>query len=330
MIRRHASVLLALAAVSALAGTQAVAAPPMTVLDDPLAGAASGFDVMAGTAFTCTLESGPISSTSYRYVEPDAFTSFAVRIPSCGACPEPQTLAVRTISFRVRWFAACAAQAEVSIVRAVASGGCLAPDPTQVLCGPTLHPLVGTGSVGIIHTLTLPTDCCVSGDAFVRVRFIGLDGCSVSPALTGTTTACVNCEAFFTTAVSTPTLTDWCTVVPNGLWWRIESDCCAATGIDLPLIDGRGLQLVVAPNPATETVELAFEAPSGREARLEIFDLAGRRCATVAAGRFGPGAHRAAWNGRLDRGGRASAGVYRARLTSDQAVLTRQILWLPR
>lgn len=334
MIRRRSMTLLTLAALAAIATTQAAAAPPPTVIEDPAPGPAVSFDVTTGAVFTCTIEPGPISSTSTAFTHPDNFTAIAMRVPTCATCPDPQTLDLKTISIRIRWLRECAAQAEVSVVRAVSSGGCLVPDPTQVLCGPVVHAISSPGSVGIIHTLPIPTGCCVSGNAFVLVRFIDTLNCSIVgsswPFLTRMSDACVNCQAFFTTAVNHPTMTDWCTIAPTGLWWRLESDCCAATGVDLPLPGAPGLQLTIAPNPATATAELMFEVPSGLEARLEIFDLTGRRCATVAAGTFGEGVHRAMWRGELDAGGTASPGVYRARLTSSEGTLTRQILWLPR
>ena len=332
MIRLAAvpAALLSVAALAAFSTTLVAASPPITIVDDPATDYAAAFAATTGIAATCTLEPGPISATSLAFSQPDAFTAMAGRIAPCAACPSPQTLDLKTVSIRVRWLSACTAQAEVSIVGATGTAGCLVPNPTQVLCGPTLHTISSPGQVGIIHTLPIPSGCCVSGDAFVLVRFIGFQNCSASPGLTLATTACVNCDEYFTTNVSRPSLTDWCTISTNGLWWRLEADCCTVTGIGESLPSVPGLRLAVSPNPATSAAELRFDVFSETEARLEIFDLAGRRCATVVAGRFGTGPHRATWRGDFDGGGTAPPGVYRARLTSREGVLTKHLVWLPK
>jgi hypothetical protein len=187
------------------------------------------------TNAACTLEPGPISGTSYVLQPPDAFTAVAWKIPmsSCTACPSPAALDLKTVSFRVRWFGACTATAEISIVGAQPGPGCLVPDPTQVLCGPVSYSISGTAAGGVVYTLPTPSGCCVSGDAFIVIRFGGFDQCvtpSFAPGLTATLLPCVNCEEYYTSTVSAPSFTDWCSF-PSAmsLWLSVDADCCIPT-----------------------------------------------------------------------------------------------------
>ena len=75
-----------------------------------------------------------------------------------------------------------------------------------------------------------------------------------------------------------------------------------------------------APNPFRDRTTLTFELDRPGDVRLEVFDAAGRRVATLAEGRRAAGSHTVAW----DAAGLAS-GVYVARLRSDDAVATRQM-----
>jgi hypothetical protein len=61
------------------------------------------------------------------------------------------------------------------------------------------------------------------------------------------------------------------------------------------------------------TVE--FVLPEAGEARLELFDLGGRRVATLAEGPFRAGMHRVRWDGQGEAGA-LPAGLYFVRLLS--------------
>jgi plastocyanin len=84
-----------------------------------------------------------------------------------------------------------------------------------------------------------------------------------------------------------------------------------------------------APNPTAGAASIRFALTRGGRARLEVFDVRGRRVAVVADRRLDAGAYAARWDGRTRHGGRAAAGVYYLRLTvpgtsdSREIVLTR-------
>jgi endonuclease/exonuclease/phosphatase family metal-dependent hydrolase len=70
------------------------------------------------------------------------------------------------------------------------------------------------------------------------------------------------------------------------------------------------------PNPLARTSTLRFDLAEAGHARLEIFDLTGRRVRTVADRVFAAGGHSFTWDGRLDDGAFADAGLYFVRLSA--------------
>jgi hypothetical protein len=63
--------------------------------------------------------------------------------------------------------------------------------------------------------------------------------------------------------------------------------------------------------------------------QLDIYDLAGRRVATVARVRMSAGWHDLAWSGRSRVGGRVSAGIYICRLIVAGRSQDRKVVYLP-
>jgi hypothetical protein len=225
--------LLTAIALAVLLPGSALAVPSLTV--DAAAPAMP--PVIEGATGACTIETGPIGNVSSAWQGPDFLTAIATPIQptQCSACPSPQILTLNSVSFRLRWLTACSATAEVSIVGATGSPGCLAPDPSQVLCGPLSYTVSGPGSVGIVHTLPLPSGCCVSQPAFVLVRFTGFESCSggSAPGITNNTLACSPCQSWWSTVLSYPSLSDRCLEGTGaGLsqtWLSVDADCCAPT-----------------------------------------------------------------------------------------------------
>jgi hypothetical protein len=206
----------------------AVSLPPQAVTDEAPV-------TIEGTAIgICTVETPPPSTTSYTWT-PDNWTNFVWRIhpDACAACPFPQALAMESVAFRVRWLGKCDAQVELTIIGAKGPNGCPQPDTTNVLCGPTLHPISSDFLPGQkAHTLPIIVPCCISQDAFIRIRFVSLqcdDPQITSIGLTSTGVPCTNCEQYFGTTSLYPGLNDWCTSFapsPNELWTRYTANCC--------------------------------------------------------------------------------------------------------
>lgn len=104
----------------------------------------------------------------------------------------------------------------------------------------------------------------------------------------------------------------------SGEVWALDLDRPSTVGVPTPGAERAVLRLIGAqPNPARGELQIAFTLEDGRPARLELFDLRGRRVATQEVGGLGSGPHRVAIGGR----GQLSAGVYLVRLTQGGRAL---------
>lgn len=70
------------------------------------------------------------------------------------------------------------------------------------------------------------------------------------------------------------------------------------------------------PNPLRSGGTLRFDLASATRARLEVFDLAGRRVALLADRELAPGSYDIPWDGRSESGGALGSGLYFVRLTT--------------
>jgi hypothetical protein len=95
-----------------------------------------------------------------------------------------------------------------------------------------------------------------------------------------------------------------------------------------PLAPTRVELLAPWPNPARGGATVVFALPAACEARLEVFDVDGRRVRTLAAGPWPAGAHRLSWDGSDARGAPIPPGVYLVRLAARGAVHTRRLVVL--
>ena len=77
-----------------------------------------------------------------------------------------------------------------------------------------------------------------------------------------------------------------------------------------PVPGADALALRIAPNPFNPRTTIRFSPPAADLARVEIFDVAGRRVRLLAAGTFGPGPVSMAWDGLDDAGRPVPSGAY--------------------
>ena len=69
---------------------------------------------------------------------------------------------------------------------------------------------------------------------------------------------------------------------------------------------------------------IEFAVPQATDLTLSVFDVAGRRVATLAQGRHEPGRYQASWSGRADQGPPAP-GLYLVRLATPAGMFTRTL-----
>lgn len=74
------------------------------------------------------------------------------------------------------------------------------------------------------------------------------------------------------------------------------------------------LAFAAGPNPARGSLTFALELPAEGEARIEVFDLSGRRVATPFSGRLVAGRHALGWDSNDADGSALGSGIYFARL----------------
>ena len=100
------------------------------------------------------------------------------------------------------------------------------------------------------------------------------------------------------------------------------------TGVVPAPAAGDALRLTLSPNPAAGEARVAFGLATEGPVDLGVYDLAGRRVATLASGRMAAGTHSARWDGRGVDGAPAGAGLYVVRLRGAGAEVARKLVWI--
>jgi hypothetical protein len=81
------------------------------------------------------------------------------------------------------------------------------------------------------------------------------------------------------------------------------------------------------PNPFNPSTNIEFEMMVQSDIKIEIFDVTGGYITTLYKGFAGPGVHKLTWNGINDKGQIISSGVYFYKMTADNFVQTRKLLF---
>ncbi len=82
------------------------------------------------------------------------------------------------------------------------------------------------------------------------------------------------------------------------------------------------------PNPFNPTTTIHFDLPKSTDVRLSVYELSGRRVASLVSGTMDAGSHQVVWTGKDDTGRSVASGVYFYRLEAEQKVLTRKMVLL--
>lgn len=93
---------------------------------------------------------------------------------------------------------------------------------------------------------------------------------------------------------------------------------------DLP--DLAAPYITAVPNPFNPTTWIRFWLPEARTARLEVYDLKGRRVRTLLDGPVAARWNEVRWDGRTDSGSAAPSGVYLYRLDTAVEHLTGRVV----
>jgi hypothetical protein len=97
-------------------------------------------------------------------------------------------------------------------------------------------------------------------------------------------------------------------------WFMNEIRRPVTTGTDTPPLAARAALRQNYPNPFNPATVVAFDLAARGRVRVEIYDVLGRRVATLTDRVFDAGRHRMSWDGRDSRGRDVASGVYICRL----------------
>src|SRR5207247_169243 len=81
------------------------------------------------------------------------------------------------------------------------------------------------------------------------------------------------------------------------------------------------------PNPFHSTTMISFASPVRAAARLALYDVQGKRVATLVDGVIDAGQYNVRWNGAGDSGALLSPGVYMVRLTIGRHEAVRKVVF---
>jgi hypothetical protein len=115
--------------------------------------------------------------------------------------------------------------------------------------------------------------------------------------------------------------TEW----PGDLLFYADAACCGATDAVAPAVDAERA-LRVFPNPASARAVVSLTLPSPATVDLGVFDVAGRRVATLHRGSIGRGTFQFSWTGVGPGQARLPAGTYFVRLDEGGRRMTTKVV----
>ncbi len=117
------------------------------------------------------------------------------------------------------------------------------------------------------------------------------------------------------------------TITPENAVWIMHEVELGVTGFDeeMPRIPVLSQNY---PNPFNPQTNIDFLMPRTDAVRIDVFDVAGRKVATLLDGLLEKGPHSVSWNGEDGEGCPSATGVYFYRLETCGLVLTRKMILL--
>lgn len=108
-----------------------------------------------------------------------------------------------------------------------------------------------------------------------------------------------------------------------GLRFSFPPDVAGAEDSDIP---SRHFLAQNSPNPFGPRTQIRFGLPIAEEVELDVFDVAGRKVATLLTGRHEPGVYAVEWNGADTHGRQVASGIYFYRLRAGTFSSTKKML----
>jgi hypothetical protein len=169
------------------------------------------------------------------------------------------------------------------------------------------------------------------GEGIEQVRFYEVSNFTIATSSGFTNDG----DGIWTPSGSTPTsatftLTQADTDNPDASYFaQITNGCGTLTDIDPP----HGFEVTPSafaldgnyPNPFRTQTTLQFDLPEPVDVTLSVYDVMGRRVATLVDQSMPAGSHDIAWQGRGQDGQALASGVYFVRLTAGDRTATRRL-----
>lgn len=112
----------------------------------------------------------------------------------------------------------------------------------------------------------------------------------------------------------------------RGAWrTKVWQDEPSATG-EAPEKPSFGISSL-SPNPASHEVHLRYFLLKAADVQVEVVNLLGQKVAVIFSGKLSAGEQEATWDGMMNNGLRAQAGVYFVRLRAGEKAVSRQVIW---
>jgi hypothetical protein len=114
----------------------------------------------------------------------------------------------------------------------------------------------------------------------------------------------------------------------SGITWLQD---CVLTQVEgqksEPLGIFREVELLgVRPNPFNPSTVVSFRLRSGKDVKLDVFDLSGRRVCSLYQGFTDAGLHELRWDGRDQGGKEVSSGIYLLRLSAEDETASCKVV----
>jgi hypothetical protein len=113
----------------------------------------------------------------------------------------------------------------------------------------------------------------------------------------------------------------------DGAYDGADSDC-GGPPTDTPQLSRNFVLHDASPNPFNPSTMIAFDLPVAARVRLSIYDVSGRLVKELLNEKREEGRHRAAWDGKDDRGQSVASGVYLYRLAAESFTETKRMVLL--
>jgi hypothetical protein len=82
------------------------------------------------------------------------------------------------------------------------------------------------------------------------------------------------------------------------------------------------------PNPFNPTTSVTVDLPNSGAVDLSVYDVLGRKIATIMSGEQTAGSHTVEWDGKVERGGAAPSGTYFIRMSASDFSAVKKILFM--